>query len=137
MGGPGMMHQPLRILLVDDIPQWRDKVRSILKANSQWQVVGEACNGLEAVQRTAELRPDLVLLDIGMPILNGIEAARQIRQHSPAIKVIFVTQEDDVEVRGTAFDAGAEGYVLKTNAATELLHTVDAASEMTTTFVTT
>jgi len=91
-------------------------------------VVGEACNGLEAVQRTAELVPDLVLLDIGMPILNGIEAARQIHQHSPAIRVIFVTQEDDVEVRDAALDTGAEAYVLKANAATELLHTVDAVS---------
>lgn len=68
-----------RILIVDDLEDWRVRVRSILQAQPDWQVVGEACDGLQALEKTAELRPDVVLLDIGMPILDGIKAAKRIR----------------------------------------------------------
>src|SRR5215469_7475570 len=90
---------PLRILIADDFAEWRIRVRSMLQARAEWEVIGEACDGLEAIQRTKELHPDIVLLDIGMPILNGIEAAQLIRQESPSSRVIFVTQENDEETR--------------------------------------
>jgi len=99
----------------------------MLQTRPEWQVIGEACDGLEAVQRTKELNPDLVLLDIGMPALDGVEAARRIRQSSPKSKIIFVTQEDDEEIRIGALATGAEAYVVKANALSELLLAIDAA----------
>ena len=92
---------------------------------------GEACNGQQAVQRTAELSPDLVLLDIGMPILNGIEAAKRIRSAFPGTKIIFLTRDHDADVRKAALDTGAGQYVLKANAASELLPAIDAACGLT------
>jgi DNA-binding NarL/FixJ family response regulator len=117
----------LRILVVDDFAEWRVRIHSILQSNPQLQVIGEACNGLQAVQKAAELLPDVVLLDIGMPILNGIEAAIQIREVSPDTRVIFVTQENDSELRTAAIAAGAEQYLVKANAAKDLLPAVEAA----------
>src|SRR5215469_17289890 len=111
---------PLRILVVDDFAEWRVRVRSMLQARPEWKVIGEACDGLEAVQRTTELCPDIVLLDIGMPILDGVEAAKRIRQDSPSSRIIFVTQEDDEEIRIAALATGAEEYLVKTNATSEL-----------------
>ena len=117
----------LSILVADDLPEWRRLLQSILQARLNWQVVGEVCDGMEAVQRTAELRPDIVLLDIGMPLLNGIEAAQRIRQVSPSSRVIFVTQNDGRESRTAALAAGAEGYVLKASAARDLLPAIETA----------
>jgi DNA-binding NarL/FixJ family response regulator len=119
---------PLRILVADDFAEWRVRVRSMLQARPEWQVIGEACDGLEAVQRTTELRPDIVLLDIGMPMLNGIEAAKRIREHSPSSRIIFVTQESDADIRTAALATGAEGYLLKAHAMNELLPAVEASS---------
>jgi DNA-binding NarL/FixJ family response regulator len=118
---------PLRILVVDDFAEWRVRVRSMLQARPEWQVIGEACDGLEAVQRTSELQPDIVLLDIGMPILNGIEAAKRIRQDSPGSRIIFVTQESDADIRTAALATGADGYLLKANAMSELLPALEAS----------
>jgi len=118
---------PLRILIADDSAEWRVRIRSMLKTRSEWQVIGEARDGLEAVHKTTELCPDIVLLDIGMPVLNGIEAARRIRQNSHSSRIIFVTQENDEEIRSAALALGAEEYVLKANATTELLVAVEAA----------
>ena len=117
---------PLRILVADDVAQWRVETHTLLKAKPHWQVIAEACNGLQAVQRTAELFPDLVLIDIGMPILNGIEAAKRIREALPATRIIFLTQENDADVRRAAFANGADEYILKVNAATELLPAIEA-----------
>jgi len=117
----------VRILLADDFAEWRVRVRSVLQTNAGLQVIGEACNGLEAVQKASALRPDIILLDIGMPVLNGIEAAIQIREASPGTRVIFVTQNNDAEIRTAAFAIGAEQYLLKANAARELLPAIEAA----------
>lgn len=101
------MKQEIRILVADDLPRG-ESVCAMLEARPHWQVIGEACDGLEPVQRTAELQPDIVLLDIGMPILNGIEAAKRIRQDSPSARIIFVTQESDADIRTAALATGAK-----------------------------
>jgi len=119
--------KPVHVLVVDDVLEWRVRIRSILQQRPEWHVIGEACNGLEAVQRTEELRPDIVLLDIRMPILNGIEAAKRIRQDSPHSRIIFVTQENDAEIKVAALATGAEGYLLKANAQNQLLSIIEAA----------
>jgi DNA-binding NarL/FixJ family response regulator len=118
---------PLRILIADDSAEWRVRIRSILKTRPELQVIGEAGDGLDAVHTTTALRPDIVLLDIGMPVLNGVEAAKQIRPRSPSSRIVFLTQENDEEIRTAALAAGAEGYVLKANAGSELLPAIEAA----------
>jgi len=115
----------VRILVVDDFKQWRLIVRSILECVPWFRVVGEASNGAEAVKEAATLLPDVVLLDVGMPHVNGIEAAKRIRQASPESKIIFLTQESDSEVRGAALAAGAIAYLLKSRANYELLATIE------------
>jgi DNA-binding NarL/FixJ family response regulator len=110
----------MRILLVDDFKPWRMAASRILRPTPEFQIVGEASDGVEAIEKAAALHPDVVLLDIGMPLLNGLEAARQIRQASPQSKIIFLTGQDDDELRSAAFAAGAEGYVVKARAAREL-----------------
>ena len=90
------------------------------------QVIAEVSDGLEAVQKAVELQPDLILLDIGLPSLNGIEAARQIRKLLPESEIIFLTQESSAEVMQEAFSLGARGYIVKAKAGSELLTAVEA-----------
>jgi DNA-binding NarL/FixJ family response regulator len=116
----------IRILIVDDFENWRRQVHSLLQARPAWQVIAEASDGSEAVQKAEDLKPDLILLDIGLPKLNGIEAARRIRQRSPSSKIIFLSQNSDLDVVRAAVATGALGYVLKTDAGRELLPAVDA-----------
>jgi CheY-like chemotaxis protein len=89
-------------------------------------VIAEVADGLEAVQKAAELKPDLILLDIGLPTMNGIEAARQIRKLSPESKIVFLSQETSADVVEEALSTGAWGYVVKAKAATQLLAVVEA-----------
>jgi DNA-binding NarL/FixJ family response regulator len=113
-----------RILVVDDVEVWRHEIRSILEP--EFQVVGEASDGLEAVRKAQQLKPDLILLDLGLPFLNGIEAANRIRQVVPGTKIIVLTQNRDKDIVQTALSTGAHGYVLKTDAASELLPAIKA-----------
>ena len=115
-----------RILVVDDFERVRKTVRATLQKRCDLQVVGEASDGLEGVQKATELKPNLVLMDIGLPYLNGIEAARQIRELVPDAKIIFLTQESADDVVEEAFNLGARGYVIKIKAGIDLLPAIDA-----------
>ncbi len=119
----------IRILVVDDFKAWLRQVRLLLQSRPECQVIGEASDGPEAVRKAEDLKPDLILLDIGLPKLNGIEAARQIRQRSPNSEIIFLSQNSDLEVVRKAFSMGALGYVRKTDAGRELLLAMDAVLE--------
>ena len=116
----------IRILLVDDFERFRNFTSSLLRKQPGFQIVGHALDGPEAVQKAQELKPDLVVLDIGLPKLNGIEAARQIRLVSPDSKLMFLTGNNDPEVAREALGTGATGYVSKLDAAVELLNAVEA-----------
>ena len=116
----------LRVLVVEDFAPFWQVIRSTLAERLDVQVIGEASDGLEAVHRAEELKPDLILLDIGLPTLNGIEAARQIRQLCPESKIIFVSQESDADIVQEALSFGALGYVVKTMAGGELLTAIKA-----------
>ena len=98
----------------------------MLRGHAELQVVGEAADGWEAVQKARTLKPDLILLDIGIPNLNGIEAAKRIREVDPATRIVFLTQNSDKDVIRAALGTGAQGYVLKTDAGAELLPAVAA-----------
>lgn len=117
------------ILLVDDFAEWRAEVRSILQEWPELNVVHEASDGLEAIVKAAELQPDLILLDIGLPGLNGFEAATRIRKASPRSRIIFLTQESDSQIRDAAFATGATEVVLKQSVLSELLPAIEAALE--------
>jgi len=117
----------VRILVADDFTAWRVATRKIVQMCPTWKVIAEAGDGLEAVEKATKLRPDVVLLDIAMPVLNGIEAAKRIKQASPASKIIFLTQDIDGEVRAAALATGAEGWVFKAKAASDLQPAVKSA----------
>ncbi len=113
------------VLVVDDFEPFRRFVCATLRKKPSLQIVGEVADGLEAVRRVEELKPDLILLDIGLPTLNGIEAARRIRKTSPESKILFVSQESDAEVVQEALSAGGSGYVVKASVGTDLLAAVE------------
>ena len=115
-----------RVLVVEDSEPFRRFVRSTLGTKQGLQIVCEVTDGLEAVQKAKELQPDLILLDIGLPSLNGIDAARRIRNVAPQSKIIFLSQESSADVAQEAVALGALGYVVKANAGRELLASVDA-----------
>jgi DNA-binding NarL/FixJ family response regulator len=112
------------VLVIEDYEPFRRFICSTLRKRSGLQIVGEASDGLEAVHQAEELQPDLIVLDIGLPSLNGIEAARRIRKLSPESKILFLSQESSGEVVQEALALGALGYVVKTHAGSELLAAV-------------
>ena len=119
----------IRVLLVDDYAPFRKFARLALGTSPGLRIIGEASDGLDAVQKAQELRPDLVLLDIGLPVLNGIDVARLIRKLCPETKIIFVSQELSADVAREALRTGADGYVVKASAARDLPSAVAAVCQ--------
>lgn len=117
---------PVRILLVDDYGPWRESARSILATHKELNIAAEAADGVEAVQTAQALQPDLILLDIGLPKLNGIEVARRIREISPLSKILFVSENRSQDIAQEALRTGGSGYVVKSTAAIELLPAIEA-----------
>src|SRR5258705_4070766 len=102
----------IRVLIVDDHDSWRNYVSSALRQSLKYQVIAEAADGLEAVQKAERLRPDLIVLDVGLPTLNGIEVARRIRTSVPDSKILFLTEHRSREIAQAALGTGADGYVV-------------------------
>ena len=120
------MHKSsIRVLVVDDFEPWRRFYCSKFQQLPEFQVIGDASDGLEAVRQAQQLQPDLILLDIGLPKLNGIEVARQIREIGVASKILFVSENRSIDIVKEALSTGAGGYLLKSDAALELLPAVE------------
>jgi DNA-binding NarL/FixJ family response regulator len=117
---------PLRILVADDHEIVRRGLVYLLKSHAGWDVCGEAADGRQALSKAKELRPDIVILDIGMPKLNGLEVTRQLHRDNPESKVLILTITDTDEVVRAVLDAGARGFVLKSDAVRDLVSAVEA-----------
>lgn len=119
----------LRILVVDDFEPWRRFVSSTFQKQKDLEILLEVSDGLEAVYRSEDLLPDLVVLDIGLPTLNGIKAGQRIREVSPNSKILFLSEQNSPEIAEAALEAGGAGYVVKSDAGRELLAAVAAVRE--------
>jgi DNA-binding NarL/FixJ family response regulator len=117
---------PVRILIADDHELMRRGLRSILATRPDWEVCGEAVDGSEAIEKTKLLRPDILVLDISMPRVNGLEVARAVRRDHPQTQVIILSQYDESEMRPYAIEAGARGYVSKAEASRQLLTAIES-----------
>jgi DNA-binding NarL/FixJ family response regulator len=117
---------PVRLVLADDHEIMRVGLRSLLEAQLNWSVVGEAIDGEEAVEMVLSLKPDVALLDIAMPKISGLEAARQILLQVPRTKILLLSAHDSTQVIADVLDSGAKGYVLKSDAARDLVAAVQA-----------
>ena len=124
LGGYGMSSR--KVLVVDDFEPFRRFICSTLRNRTELQVICEVSDGLEAVRKAEELQPDLILLDIGLPTLDGIEAACRISRRVPAARILFVSMNNDADVVTAALSNGAKGYVHKQNAQTDLLPAIEA-----------
>jgi DNA-binding NarL/FixJ family response regulator len=116
----------VRILVVDDFAQWQGFVQTHLAQHPDLRIVGVASDGLEAVRKAAELKPDLILMDIGLPTLSGIEAALQIHKLVPRATIVFLSENADPDVVQAALSACGRGYVLKSRATRDLVTGVEA-----------
>jgi DNA-binding NarL/FixJ family response regulator len=124
-----MPKEPLRILIADDHPLFRNGMRALLEAEPDTEVVGEATTGEEAIQMAAGLQPDVILMDLQMPGVNGIEATRRILHTSPHIRILVVTMYEDDHSVFTAMRAGARGYLLKGASPDEVLRAIAAVGK--------
>jgi DNA-binding NarL/FixJ family response regulator len=129
LGKAGGTGKSIRVLVAEDYEPWRRYFSTALQKDPELQVIGEVSDGLEAVQKAEELQPDLILLDIGLPTLNGIEAARRVREVSPTSKILFVSENRSPDIAQEALGTGAGGYVVKSDARSELLPAVKAVLE--------
>jgi|SRR5580658_4812186 DNA-binding NarL/FixJ family response regulator len=117
---------PVRILIADDHELMRRGLRSILATRTDWEVCGEAVDGSDAIEKTKLLRPDILVLDISMPRVNGLEVTRAIRRDFPGTQVVILSQYDESEMRPYAIEAGARGYVSKAEASRQLLTAIES-----------
>lgn len=118
------MSSRARILIADDHQVLRQGVCALLSGDGRWSVCGEAQDGQEAVAKVAELNPDLVVLDVTMPVMNGLEAAREIRKLAPATKIVIFSMHDSPAMKTEFLKIGADAFVLKSQAANELTATI-------------
>lgn len=116
-----------RVLVVDDSDDWRKIIFSLMKEDPSLEIVGEALDGVRAVQMAGEMQPAVILLDIGLPRLNGIQAGGWMRKLAPDSKIIFVSQEFDPDIIDSAMRIGAYGFVLKSDITKALVHAIHAA----------
>jgi CheY-like chemotaxis protein len=116
-----------KILIVDDFPPWQQFIFEMFKSETDSNIIYFAADGLEAVQKAQELQPDVILMDVSLPVMNGFEATGKIRVLSPGSKILFLTERRSYDYMQGAFDAGASGYILKTDAGSDLLRGVEAA----------
>jgi len=116
----------VRVLIVEDHDSYREFLSSVMRKRPEFRVISQAADGVQAVRIAEELRPDLILLDIGLPGLNGIEAARRILRLCPDSKILFVSQESAEEIVLEALSTGANGYLLKTDVASELMAAISS-----------
>lgn len=122
----GQPSQGIAVLLADDGELFRKSVSAILKKLPELKLLSEAADGAEAVRKAADMKPDLVLLDLGLPLIHGVEAASKIRMANPNAKILFLSHHDSPDLIGAALRAGAQGYVLKLDVGSELMHAVKA-----------
>src|SRR6059058_5213724 len=114
----------IRIMLADDHTLFRQGIKTLISAEPDMEVVGEASNGSDAIIKAAELRPDVILMDIGMAGLSSFEATRQVRKNRPETKVLFLTMYDDEDYLVECMEVGAGGYVLKDSPAPQLISAI-------------
>jgi DNA-binding NarL/FixJ family response regulator len=110
-----------RVLIVDDHEIFRRGLRALLEPSTEWQICGEAVDGIDAVEKCKSLNPDIVVLDVSMPRLNGLEAARLIRKENPIPQIVIITQHDSPQIRSAALEAGARAFVTKSAVGSELV----------------
>jgi DNA-binding NarL/FixJ family response regulator len=110
-----------RLLIVDDHEVFRRGLRALLEPSPEWQICGEAVDGVDAVQQCKTLKPDIVVLDVSMPRLNGLEAARLIIKENPEPQIVIITQHDSPQIRSAALEAGARAFVTKSAVGSELV----------------